>query len=443
MGQQQDRSNSLSLNQRARVSRLDAASLLFLVSAFLAPWDLSLGGTGFTAYDAVLLVVASLTFVTRRRLLFLPLRYMVMILVFFLFAVLSTVRAPQPIESLTQILQFAFIFFVQIPVILTLIDSPVMFRLSMIFFLGGMLVGLSSAAAFERFQGAGRALVFYSSNPNRLGYTTAYVLPFALYLILDVWQRRRFLAIVLALPILYLMIWALAASGSRSSTVGTLVAAVVFLAFRRGFHANLRTLARLALTLVVVALLCIWFYQSSLFPATLRQRIELTFAEKASLTQDRIGLAEAGWLAFLESPLVGVGFDNFRYVAGQYVFGTHQVPHNMWIQFLAQIGLVGMLAFAIVIVEWFAEMFQAQRATTDRSRLGMLWAFIASYIAILTIYLFVPLPIQREYWLVFGLGLALAHQSYTIAMQSAAAPDTDSSVRRWGSTVIGHPAQSQ
>jgi O-antigen ligase len=406
------RSVSLSLRDDAFPSVLSPVNLLFIASVFVAPWDLSLFGTGITLCDPLLVAVAFLVVIGRHRLQFLSFKFAAAIYVFLLFALLSTFRAIQPVDSFNQILQFVFIFFVEIPIILTLIRSQLMFRISLIGLLSGMMVGVIWAVVSGQVQGAGRTLTFYSANPNRLGYPTAYLLPFALYLLFETWRRNRMLALIIALPLFYLMLWALAASGSRSATVGTLVAAIVFLAFRHGSETNLRALLRLSLTLAVIGLVAYWFYQSDYFPTTLRQRVELTLMQKPSLTEDREDLAMAGGLAFLESPFIGVGLDNFRYVAGRYVFSTHQLPHNMWLNLLSAIGIFGTLAFLVLILNWFRVMVQAQRVVSDRSPRELLWAFIASWVAILTIYLFVPLPIQRIYWLIFGLGLALALHSH-------------------------------
>jgi len=388
---------------------------LFLVGAFLAPLNLVIRFS-FTVYDALTAVIAFLLVwdAGRRgpRLQFLSFRLTAAAYVFLLFAVLSTLRSTVPTESLTQVVQFAFVFFIQIPVILTLARSPSLFRASLILFLCGALVGMLSSFVAGQVQGAGRTLIFYSDNPNRLGYPTAYILPFVLYLLIDAPRSKRAWATILALPAFYLMIWALAASGSRSATVATPLALVAFLSFHPGLHINFRTALRFALVVMLIGLLAYGFYESDLFPSTLHKRIDRTLRQEASLTQDRLTLADAGWRAFEESPLVGVGLDNFRYVATRYLsYTTNQLPHNMWLQFLAQIGLVGTLAFLALMAGWFVTLFRAQRATRNRSQREMLWAFLASMIAILTIYMFVPIMIERHYWLIFGLGLALADYS--------------------------------
>jgi len=335
-------------------------------------------------------------------------------------------RASHPVEALTQILVFAFIFFIQLPVILTLTKSQYVLRMSLLLFFGGAMIGTLWAFVYHHVQGAGRVLTFYSHNPNRLGYPAAYLLPFVLYFLFDNWRRKRYLvSTLLALPVFYILIWALAASASRSSTVATVVGLLLFLAFRKGFRLDFRTPLRVLSVAVVIGLVGYLLFQTSYFPATLRTRIERTLNMEETLVDDRRRLAIAGWLGFVESPLVGVGFENFRYVAKEYVpQATDQVPHNMWIQFLSQIGLFGTLAFLALIIGWFLMVFRAQRVTTDDSLRELLSAQIASMAAVMTIYMFIPIMDQRQYWLLYGLGLAVALELRGTQSQNAPVPHT-------------------
>jgi O-antigen ligase len=411
------------LGARSRFTLVDLASLLFLISALIAPVELVVVAS-LTVYDFIIVIVACLTILSRRRYQFLPAKFAIAIYFFFLFALLSTFRATHPIESLTQMLEFCFIFFVQLPVILTLVKTPWMFRTSVLLFLGGILLGATVAMVLGQVQGAGRTQIFYSKNPNRLGYPTAYALPFVLYMLSDLWRRKkRWRLILVGLPVFYTLLWALTASGSRSALVGTVIAAVVYLTFRDGFKINLRVMIRLGLTFTALAALAYWAYQMDYFPPTLRMRIERSLTGEESLTYDRINLAEAAWRAVEESPFVGVGLDNFRYVARRYVWqATDQLPHNMWLQFMANVGIVGTLAFFGLIAIWFARMLRAQHVSVERSQRELLWAFIASMTSVLAIYMFIPIMIQRQYWLIYGLGLALAFHASEERARMASAP---------------------
>ena len=113
---------------RSALSRLAAhhallPHLVFLFGVFtslVAPFHLRFGEANFTLFDAALLAAALLLLQSRRRPYFLPMGFTAAVYAFLLFALLSTLRASQPLESLTQILQFAFIFFIQLPVVMTL-----------------------------------------------------------------------------------------------------------------------------------------------------------------------------------------------------------------------------------------------------------------------------------------------------------------------------------
>jgi O-antigen ligase len=314
------------------------------------------------------------------------------------------------VESLTQILQFAFIFFVQLPVVLTLGRSPLVVRWSVALVVAGSIGAIALAYMSHKTQGAGRDLVFFSDNPNRLGYPSAYLLPFVLYFGAELWRRNRAVAASITGVLLYLMIWALAGSASRSATIGVMVALVVFIALRPGVGIVRMVRRLLAVSLVAGAVGWV-LWHTTYFPLTLRTRIQDSFVpeDQSVLLDDRERLARAGIRAFEHSPFVGTGLDNFRFVAPWYYpAATHQLPHNVWLQSLAQVGLIGTLALVFLLARWFITIYLAYRVPGDRSDRELLWAFFASIAALMAIFLVIPEMIDRHYWLLIGLGLALA-----------------------------------
>ena len=315
--------------------------------------------------------------------------------------------------SSVGVLQYLFILFVQLPVILFFTRSRFMVRASLVAFLLGSLVVIGDAFLSPEEVWGERVSTFIAESPNRLGYPTAYMSPFLCCLVLARWceSQGRVLTLLGGAVVAYLMLWALAASGSRGATAGTVVALSVFLAFRRGFSLRPSGLFRVAAAVLTVALCGVLVYRSDYFPETLGVRIDRTLAAEDSLVQDRTTLAVAGWRAFRESPLLGVGLDNFRYISDRYLPTiTQQLPHNLWIQLLVHTGLFGTLGFLGMIVSWFGIMLRAQRFRADAGQRELIWAFIASMGAIMTIFLFVPVLIQRQYWWIFGLGLSVAQR---------------------------------
>ena len=76
---------------------------------------------------------------------------------------------------------------------------------------------------------------------------------------------------------------------------------------------------------------------------------------------DRERLADAAVAGIIDSPFIGTGLDNFRYVAQKYhPQATPQQPHNMWLALMAETGVVGALAAAFLFITWFELLIRAR-----------------------------------------------------------------------------------
>ena len=82
---------------------------------------------------------------------------------------------------------------------------------------------------------------------------------------------------------------------------------LIYLSFRQGFEFSIKIPLRILTAVVVIGSVGYVLYQADYLPTTLRSRIDRTLAFEETLVDDRRRLAVAGWLAFEESPFVGVG----------------------------------------------------------------------------------------------------------------------------------------
>jgi len=403
-------STTLALDPPAVRARWTSAQALVVGGSVIAPLNLLLVRS-LTLYD--LLIGLAFVLLLRDGALRMPARgYLLAGYVFLLAATLSAFRATYAIEALTQTIQYAFIFFIQLPAVLSVVRTrrTVIWCLALV--CAGTLAAILLAYVTQQTQGAGRVLVFYSENPNRLGYPAAYLAP----LLLVLWRASRSLtpALRLASTLLclgsgYLAVWAIAASASRSSAVGTLAALAVFVAFRPGISPARRILQVASLAAAVAAVAGVLHLTGSL-PTTLEDRVErsLTAEDQGTLVGDREHLANAAVIAFVQSPYLGSGLDNFRYVTPDYdLEATPQLPHNQWLQLMVQVGAFGTLAFAGLLVLWFHDMVSATRIARPTDR-ALLWAIVAAMSGVLTIFMFAPEMLDRHYWLFIALGLAAA-----------------------------------
>ncbi len=392
--------------------RTALADRLVIGACLVAPLNLLIVRS-FSVYDA-LVGVGFLLLAREGRVRWPANRYLAMSYLFVLTALLSAFRALYATEALTQVLQYLFVFFVQVPAVLAVVRTRRRAVVCILLLCAGTLGAMLHAHLFPHTQGAGRSLVFYSDNPNRLGYPAVYVLPFAL----AVWGLSRGTrpwlragARVAAAGAVYLAMWAVFASGSRSSLVGCAVALLVFVVLRP----DLSFAARLGRGTALVALVAVVgtaLVSSGQLPSTLEERVNRSMAsdhdDQAGLVGDREHLARAGVLAFAESPYLGVGLDNFRYVTTNYdLDATPQLPHNLWLQLAVQVGVFGTAAMAALLLMWWVDMSRATRRGPPPDR-DLVWSTAAAMAGVLTIFLFAPEMLDRHYWLIFALGLAVS-----------------------------------
>jgi len=385
------------------------ADVLVVGGALVAPLNLLLVRS-LTVYD-LLLGLAYIALVHERRLRMPPKGYLLAAYVILLAAALSAFRATHAVEALTQILQYAFIFFVQVPAVLSVVRTRRTAVVSLLLVCVGTIGATLHAYLAHDVQGAGRVVVFYSENPNRLGYPAAYLAPFLLFLWHHsrTWSPRGRLATRLfCLASAYLSVWAITASGSRSAALGTMAALIVYLVLRPGLSFR-RIVLRAALLGGSVAAAISLLVVTGNLPTTLEERVErsMTSEDASTLVGDREHLANAAVRAFVEFPYLGTGLDNFRYVTPNYdLEATPQLPHNMWLQLMVQVGVFGTIAFGVLLLLWLRDLVRARRtaAATDGS---LMWALVAAMSGVLTIFMFAPEMLDRHYWLFFALGLAV------------------------------------
>ena len=364
-----------------------------------------------TVYD-VLIGIAFVLLLRDKALRPLPRGYLVAVYVFMLAATLSAFRATHAIEALTQILQYAFIFFVHAPC------RPLRGAHAQ----DGHLVRRAGVRGDARRDPVrlpdapdpgirpGPGVLQREPQPARLPHRVPGTASGrAVACLAFAGAGLRTAVTVLCIGSGYLAVWAVAASASRSAALGTLAALIVFVALRPLTPPGRRMLQISSLVVVVVAVAGVLFVTGSL-PTTLEDRVERSFTpdDQSTLVGDREHLNNAAVLAFVQSPYLGSGLDNFRYVTTNYdLDATPQLPHNQWLQLMVQVGVFGAVALAVLLLMWFRDLVRAYRLAPPPDR-ELLWGLVAALSGVLTIFMFAPEMLDRHYWLFVALGLAVA-----------------------------------
>lgn len=219
-------------------------------------------------------------------------------------------------------------------------------------------------------------------------------------------QRDRRLRWATAAVVAVLLV-GFAASGSRGGLVGavaTAVAALVLLARRRT-----TVVAASVLTLVAVGGVLVGF------PAAWER------SDEVGAGSGRGDLWTVAWHTAGDHPLTGVGLANYPEVAGDYVrqvgplravdlIAAEPQVHNMYLQMLAETGLVGLLLFVAVIGGCVWAAWRAARRFTavgDRAHAALATAVVLAMFSMLVSGIFISHAVDRRLWVLLALGPAL------------------------------------
>jgi O-antigen ligase len=316
----------------------------------------------------------------------------------------ATSRSTASSDALRYVLNLT-LFFVVFAAIRT--------RRDVVLLLGAFALGATLSAAYG-FVGGGNA-----SQAGRLVGATGEANELGTYLV-----AGMFLAVALAVIARRAPLLRLVASGMAViCLVGTLLtvsrAALVALgiALFAGVALMKRYRALFACVAVVVGLAGTVYFVA-LAPAQSTERI----FGGASGTSGRTALWTVGWRIVAADPLTGVGIGNFPIESidylerpgalpqDQYVVSEPLEVHNIYLQNLAEIGLVGFLLFAAIIVCSLTACWRAARAFKDGIdrdfRLLAEATFVAT-VAVLVANFFAPGLYDKQMWLLLALGPAL------------------------------------
>jgi putative inorganic carbon (HCO3(-)) transporter len=146
-------------------------------------------------------------------------------------------------------------------------------------------------------------------------------------------------------------------------------------------------------------------------------------------TQDtRLAAWQAAVIMFLDHPLLGVGYGNYRFLSANFVPGAEPgkvESHNLYLGSLAETGLIGFLAFFALLRAFLLLSLRSMRGQDGLSRIvafGVCGAITATLIHGAVDYLFNISPqFGTLFWLVLGLGSCAMMRATSEAIPGTAA----------------------
>lgn len=273
------------------------------------------------------------------------------------------------------------------------------------------LVGLAGATSSESFDPGQETsrLVGQIGDPNELAAILVPALAFVLFSLaafrapLLRWLLGTF-ALVLAV--------ALFLTESRGGLVGLFVMSLAAVGLAGRFR------PRAVAAVLTVAALGVSYYTLVAPPQSL-QRITNFTAEGGTGRTDLWSIAVE---VAKDHPVVGVGIGNFVVVEPVYasrdiaisevrlVVDTPKIAHNMYLQVLSELGLIGLALFLVILATSLSLAWRAIRmfARAGDFELEMIArGVIVGLFGMLAAYAFISAQYEKQLWLLFGLSTAL------------------------------------
>lgn len=200
-----------------------------------------------------------------------------------------------------------------------------------------------------------KSLTSAAGDPNSLAASMAITIPFVFLIYKH--EQSRFLKYVLRF-FAVAMFYSIVLSGSRGGLLGTI--AVVGMLWLLSRNKVVTGAAIVALGLLAVTLMPDQYIE--------RYKTVTDYAEGGEVdasSQQRLDTWLAGLSMFSDRPILGVGAGAFGWAHAEYYSKKFKrsslKAHNMYVQVLAELGLIGLLSFTLLLVAIFKENIRLRK----------------------------------------------------------------------------------
>jgi len=233
-----------------------------------------------------------------------------------------------------------------------------------------LLIGWVAVSSLEGYfsgniqfaQGIERAQGITGSDPNSLAVTLALATPFIWYILFA--EKSKWLKL-LGIGVLIASLYTIILTGSRSAILGLVT--IVFLVWIR----SRRKFVSLVIALLIVTIT--WIVMPEQYKGRYRTILSSTYGEIDDSSQGRIKAWKAGVRMIFDRPVLGVGAGAFgtAHATGYTPEGKRQSwlqPHNVYIQLLAELGVLGFVIFSALICTIIRHNMKLQKTLRDGSK---------------------------------------------------------------------------
>lgn len=250
------------------------------------------------------------------------------------------------------------------------------------------------------------------SAPNYWAQFLVAVLPLSIYRILD--EKRLWIKIFAAVSAL-ILVYAALSTYSRGGFLA-LIAVLILITLERRARPSL-VIVVLAATLLILALLPANYSERIQSLLTLTRSDNLNTLYQESSFRGRLAEARAGLRMFGENPILGVGAGNYQFLYQEHArklnietrTGSREA-HSLYIETLAETGLVGLAAFSLLFGSLLWGLFQVRKRMESQDQYKRWITWIAAIQMSITAYLISSIFLHGNYirylWILVALGSA-------------------------------------
>lgn len=171
----------------------------------------------------------------------------------------------------------------------------------------------------------------------------------------------------------------------------------------------------------LIAAAC-FYYFAVLAPPEATERLQITSEGESALLQGRTTIWAVAERIVEAKPVTGVGAGNFQTSARRYllqpgalgrtdlIIATPKVVHNTYLGIAAELGLVGLSLFIMIVLFSVSSAIRAARhfmAIGDRGGEALARGLTVAMVGILVADFFISQEYNKQLWLLLGLGPAL------------------------------------
>ena len=227
---------------------------------------------------------------------------------------------------------------------------------------------------------------------------------------------KNILAKILASACAIMSAFTIVFTFSRGATLALVLALVLFFVIYRLKPVQLIVVLALGITVVLFApptFLERFFSIRDLLPAENGQ-IDLTTDRSF---QGRASQSLTAWSMLMQHPFTGVGLNNFQTLYQEYAkslglapSAQARSPHNLYLEVAAETGVIGLIAFLVMVVMAFRAMISARKGFMDagmQDYAHMVTGFAVGFSGYMIAALFGHASYPRYFYLLLGIAYAL------------------------------------